>query len=104
MPFVNSLSTYHGVTAANYTRPSLASLHSPTFASALQTRPVSPTLAKVLSDAGYTCLGFSPNPNTHKQFGFAEGFDHYDAYVSPGTRGSPLRQDLAEFDTLIYFY
>jgi arylsulfatase A-like enzyme len=64
----------------------------------------SPTLAQQLSEAGYTCLGLSPNPNTDATFGFGDGFDRYDSFLKPGNRGSGLRQYLARFDILRKIY
>ncbi|QLH83861.1 sulfatase-like hydrolase/transferase [Halosimplex pelagicum] len=104
MEFVSSFDVATGITAAQYTRPSLASIHASSYESVLTGRVNEPTLAGALSDAGYTCLGCSPNPNTDATFGFAEGFDRYDSFIEPGNRGSGLRQYLANFDLLRRIY
>lgn len=93
-----------GITAAHYTRPSLASIHSSTFESVLSGQVANPTLAQQLSAAGYTCLGLSPNPNTDATFGFGDGFDRYDSFLEPGNRGNSFRQYLARFNTLRRIY
>ena len=95
---------HKGMTAAHYTRPSLASIHSSTFKSVLSGQVENPTLAQQLSAAGYTCLGLSPNPNTDATFGFGDGFDRYDSFLEPGNRGTSLRQYLARFDMLRKVY
>jgi len=94
----------HGVTGAHYTRPSLASLLSSNYRSAIESRVVGPTIAEVLSDAGYTCLGYAPNPNTDPTFGFGDGFDEYETFVDPGNVGNSLRQYLSQFDPLRRLY
>jgi len=38
------------------------------------------TLAEILSDNGYYCVGFCCNPRLGRQHGFAQGFDMYDDY------------------------
>jgi len=38
------------------------------------------TLAEILEDNGYYCVGFSCNPRLDQQHGFAQGFDLYDDY------------------------
>ncbi|MFW6018790.1 MAG: sulfatase-like hydrolase/transferase [Halapricum sp.] len=104
MEYLSSFDVLKGVTAAHYTRPSLASIHSSTLGSVLSGRVERPTLAEALSDAGYTCLGLSPNPNTDAEFGFDAGFDRYDSFLEPGNRGSSLRQYFARFDLLRRVY
>lgn len=104
MEYLSSFDVQEGMTAAHYTRPSLASIHSSTFKSVLTGRVANPTLAEQLSEAGYTCLGLSPNPNTDATFGFGDGFDRYDSFLDPGNRGSGLRQYLARFNTLRKLY
>lgn len=93
-----------GVTGSHYTRPSLASLISSSYRGAVTTEVVSPTIAEVLSDAGYTCLGYTPTPNTDARFGFDRGFDDFDTFVEPGNRGSKLRQYLGSIDALRWIY
>jgi arylsulfatase A-like enzyme len=93
-----------GVTGSHYTRPSLASLVSASYRAAITTEVVSPTIAEVLSDAGYTCLGYAPTPNTDARFGFDRGFDDFDTFVEPGNRGSKLRQYLGSIDALRWIY
>lgn len=100
-----SRGTVHtGVTGSHYTRPSLASLLSSNVEAAITTSPRSPTLPEVLSDAGYTCLGYSPTPQTDERFGFDAGFDDYRTFVEPGREGSSLRQYLSQFDPLRKLY
>jgi arylsulfatase A-like enzyme len=93
-----------GITGSHYTRPSLASLLSSSYRSAIRTDIVSPTIAEVLSDAGYTCIGYSPNPNTDHRFGFDRGFDDFDTFVEPGKEGSKLRQYLSGIKSLRWLY
>jgi arylsulfatase A-like enzyme len=38
------------------------------------------TLAEILKDSGYYCVGFCCNPRLDKEHGFAQGFDLYDDY------------------------
>lgn len=102
--FLGRFPTGTGVAASHYTRPSLASLLSSQYEAALTTEVVSPTLPEVLSEAGYTCLGFSPTPNTDARFGFDRGFDTYETFVQPGKQGSRLREYLAKFDVLRRVY
>lgn len=104
LPSLSDRSVHTGVTGSHYTRPSLASLLSSNYRGAITTRVVNPTIAEVLNEAGYSCLGFSPTPNTDAQFGFDAGFDTYETFVEPGNRGSRLRQFLGGFDVLRWFY
>jgi len=104
MEFLSSFDVLKGVTAAHYTRPSLASIQASSLSSVLTGRVERPTLAETLSKAGYTCLGLSPNPNTDGEFGFDAGFDRYDSFLETGNRGSSLRQYLARFDLLRRIY
>ena len=39
------------------------------------------TLAEVLSDAGYSTCGVSPNPPASSYFGFDQGFDHFEDFL-----------------------
>lgn len=98
-PVFGDLETVEGITAGHYTRPSLAALLSGQYRAALETRVRTPTLLFVLQDAGYTTLGVSYSPQTTPAFGFAGGFDEYDAMENDGgsvSRGSALRERLAE--------
>ncbi|MFB6139894.1 MAG: sulfatase-like hydrolase/transferase [Halosimplex sp.] len=104
LDYVSSFDVQTGMTAAQYTRPSLASIHSSSLASVLTGRVNGPTLAEALSEAGYATLGLSPNPNTDATFGFGDSFDRYDSFLEPGNRGSGLRQYLANFDLLRRVY
>jgi len=104
MDHISSREILDGRTAAQYTRPSLASIHGSSLESVLTGEVERPTLAGVLGDAGYATLGLSPNPNTNGVFGFDEGFDRYDSFLEPGNRGSGLRQYLANFDLLRRVY
>ncbi|WP_436924269.1 sulfatase-like hydrolase/transferase [Halosimplex amylolyticum] len=104
LDFLGEFPVHTGVTGSHYTRPSLASLLSSSYRAAVTTEPVNPTLADVLSEAGYTCLGYSPTPNTDARFGFGSGFDDYDTFVEPGNRGSKLRQYLGGIDALRWIY
>lgn len=101
---VSDQSIQSGITGSHYTRPSLASLLSSNYRGAITTEVVSPTIAEVLSDAGYTCLGYSPTPNTDQRFGFGKGFDEFDTFVEPGNEGSKLRQYLSNITALRWLY
>ncbi|MFC7141795.1 sulfatase-like hydrolase/transferase [Halosimplex aquaticum] len=101
---LSDLPVQTGVTGSHYTRPSLASLISANYRGAITTEVVSPTIAEVLSDAGYTCLGYTPTPNTDARFGFDRGFDDFDTFVEPGNRGSKLRQYLGSINALRWIY
>ena len=89
MPFVSALDTRTGVTAAHYTRPSLAGLLSSKLVSALRSKVVGPSLPELLAEHGYTCLGFAPTPQADRGFGFGAGFEVYETF-SEGT-GNPLK-------------
>jgi len=104
LEYVSSLGVSTGVTGSHYTRPSLASFLSSSYRGAITTEVVSPTIAEVLSEAGYTCLGFSPTPNTDARFGFDRGFDTYETFVEPGNQGSKLREYLGGIDLLRWVY
>ncbi|MCX5637743.1 MAG: sulfatase, partial [Planctomycetota bacterium] len=39
------------------------------------------TLAEILKDNGYYCVGFCCNPRLDEEHGFAQGFDFYDDYT-----------------------
>lgn len=101
---LSSLPLAAGITGSHYTRPSLASLISSNYRGAITTEVVEPTIADVLSEAGYTCLGYVPTPNADARFGFDSGFDDYDTFVEPGNQGSKLRELLGGIDLLRWFY
>lgn len=103
-PFLSSHDVQTGVTGAHFTRPSLSSLLSSSYRAAVTSRVQPPTVADAFGEAGYTCLGFAPTPNTHAQFGFDSGFDTYDTFVEPGMGGHGIRQSLARFDLLRRIY
>jgi arylsulfatase len=46
-----------------------------------------PSIADALSRAGYTTIGFSPNPFTARHFGFHRGFDRYEDFLDSDARG-----------------
>ncbi|MFB6150388.1 MAG: sulfatase-like hydrolase/transferase [Haloarculaceae archaeon] len=104
LEFLSTFDAEAGVTGSHYTRPSLASFLSSNYRAAITTEVVSPTIAEVLSDAGYTCLGYAPTPNTDERFGFDRGFSEFETFVEPGNRGSMLRQYLGSIDLLRWFY
>jgi arylsulfatase A-like enzyme len=104
LDFLSADGVETGITGSHYTRPSLASLLSSNYRGAITTEAVSPTIADALSDAGYTCLGYAPTPNTDARFGFDSGFDEFETFVEPGNRGSKLRQYLGSIDLLRWFY
>jgi len=109
MQFISSNDVFPGITAAHYTRPSLAAIHSSSYLAAAKTQPVGTTLAEVLSDAGYTCIGLAPTPQMDPAFGFGAGFDQYESfYEGDGNalqkRTSGLREYLGQFDTVRRIY
>lgn len=104
MDYISSLDPLKGRSAGHYTRPSLSSIHSSSYAGVIQTRPVSPTLAEVLQQKGYTCFGMTTNPQAQPTFGFDAGYEFYDNFVSPGMRGSRLREFLGRFTAVQYLY
>jgi arylsulfatase A-like enzyme len=93
-----------GITSGNYTRPSLASLLTSNYRSAIESQVVGTTIAEVLSNEGYTCLGYSPTPNTDASFGFDRGFEEYRTFIGSGTVGNRFRQYLSKFDPLRRLY
>ncbi|PSP90825.1 sulfatase [Halobacteriales archaeon QS_4_69_34] len=98
MEFVSSLDAHTGITAAHYTRPSLAGLLTANLLSALQSKAVGPTLPEVLAEHGYTCIGLVPSPQADSTFGFDAGFDAYETFSEGG--GNPLenrRSQVREF-------
>jgi arylsulfatase len=46
------------------------------------------TLPERLSNLGYRTAAFTPNPFTSRHFGFDQGFDHFQDFMSESTRGS----------------
>jgi len=104
MPFVSENEIARGITGGHYTRPSLASLISSRYEAALRARAVSPTIADVLSDAGYTCIGLAPSAQTDEYFGFDSGFDQYENFKDPGNRGSHRRELLGRITLLRKLY
>jgi hypothetical protein len=73
MPFVDSLDPILGITAGHYTRPSLGGLHSARLTGAIRSKAVSPTIAEVFQDAGYTCLGVAATAQADPAFDFDAG-------------------------------
>lgn len=109
LPYLSSYEMHTGITGAHYTRPSLASLLSSNLQSALESKAISPTLAEVLSEAGYTCLGLAPTPQTDAAFGFGAGFDFYETFREGSgsalkNRRSPVREFFGQFDSVRRLY
>jgi len=109
MPFVDSHEVLTGVTAGHYTRPSLAALQSSRIRASLESRALGPRLAEVFSEAGYTTIGLVPTAQADPEFGFADGFDHYDNYMrgsgnAASNRRSGLREFLGSFDIVRQVY
>lgn len=104
MDFLSSLDPFLGVPAGHFTRPSLAGLHSCSYLGAIETEPPSPTMAEVLDQHGYTCIGLTTNPQAYAGFNFGAGFSVYENFVEPGTRGSKLREFLARFEVVQRVY
>lgn len=109
MQFISSNDVIPGISAAHYTRPSLAAIHSSSYLAAAKTQPVGTTLAEALSKAGYTCIGLAPTPQMDPAFGFGAGFDQYESfYEGDGNaleqRTSGLREYLGQFDTVRRIY
>lgn len=110
MEFVSSLGSQVGVTAAHYTRPSIAGLLSSSLLSAIESQIAGPTIPSVLSEEGYTCIGLAPTPQADRAFGFDEGFDEYETFSEGGSdnplknRRSWLRESLGRFDSVRRLY
>ncbi|WP_436928879.1 sulfatase-like hydrolase/transferase [Halosimplex halobium] len=109
MPFVDGHDVLTGVTAGHYTRPSLAALQSSRLRASVQSRVIGPSLAEVLSEAGYETIGLVPTAQADPAFGFDDGFDHYDNYMSGSgnaakNRRSGLREFLGSFDIVRQVY
>jgi hypothetical protein len=73
MSFVSSGDVFDDITAAHYTRSSLAAIHSSSYLAAAKTQPVGATLDEALSEAGYTTIGLAPTPQMDPAFGFNAG-------------------------------
>ncbi len=109
MDFISTRNVFDGVTAAHYTRPSLAAIHSSSYLAAAKTQPVGTSLAETLSDAGYTTIGLAPTPQMDPAFGFDTGFDQYESfYEGEGNaledRTSSLREFFGQFDIVRRIY
>lgn len=110
MDFISSLGPRVGVTAAHYTRPSLAGLLSSSLVSALQSKVVGPSIASVAAEHGYTCIGLVPTPQTDPAFGFDAGFDEYETFSEGGgdnpfkNRRSRIRESLGRFNAVRQLY
>lgn len=109
LPFVSSLDPIRGITAGHYTRPSLGSIHSGRLAGAVESKAVSPTIAEVLDDAGYTCLGVAATAQADPAFDFDAGFDAYENFMDGGgnavqNRRSSLREYLGQFEIVRAVY
>jgi len=110
MPFVDAHDVLTGVTAGHYTRPSLAALQSARLRASVQSRVLSPSLADVFADAGYTTIGLVPTAQADPGFDFDAGFAYYDNYMTGGgdnpakNRRSGLREYLGSFDIVRQVY
>jgi len=110
MPFVSGHDVLTGVTAGHYTRPSIAALQSGRLSASIQSKVLTPSLAGVMRDAGYTTIGLAPTAQADPAFGFDAGFDHYDNYTTGGgdnparNRRSGLREYLGSFDIVRQVY
>ncbi|WP_248516834.1 sulfatase-like hydrolase/transferase [Salinarchaeum laminariae] len=109
MPFVDSLDPILGITAGHYTRPSLGGLHSARLGGSVRSKAVSPTIAEVLQDAGYTCLGAAATAQADPAFDFDGGFDQYENFMDGGgnaveNRRSSLREYLGQFEIVRAVY
>jgi arylsulfatase A-like enzyme len=110
MPFVDAHGVMTGVTAGHYTRPSLAALHSARLRASVQSKVLTPALAEVLADAGYTTIGLVPTAQADPGFGFDAGFEYYDNYMTGGgtnpakNRRSGFREYLGSFDIVRQVY
>lgn len=109
MDFISSFDPILGITAGHYTRPSLASLHSSSLLGSVRSKVVSPSIAEVLSEHGYTCIGLASTAQADPTFNFDAGFDHYDNFMEGGgspvaNRRSPIREYLGRFDLVREIY
>ncbi|WP_299270400.1 sulfatase-like hydrolase/transferase [Halorientalis sp.] len=109
MSFVADHEVLTGVTAGHYTRPSLAAMQSSRLRASVQSRVVGPTIADAFSAAGYTTVGLVPTAQADPAFGFDDGFDHYDNYMSgsgnaASNRRSGFREYLGSFEIVRQVY
>jgi arylsulfatase A-like enzyme len=110
MPYVDAHDVLTGVTAGHYTRPSLAALQSARLRASVQSEVLTPSLAEMFTDAGYTTIGLVPTAQADPAFGFDAGFDYYDNYMHGGgdnpakNRRSGLREYLGSFDLVRQVY
>ncbi len=110
MEFISSLGPRTGITAAHYTRPSLAGLLSSSLVSALQSKITGPSIASVAAEHGYTCIGLAPTPQTDPAFGFDSGFDEYETFSEGGgenpfkNRRSRIRESLGRINSVRRLY
>lgn len=109
MEFLASFAPKMGITTGHYTRPSLAGLLSSALSASLQSRVVHPSLAEVLEDAGYTCIGLAPSPQADPTFDFDAGFEQYKNFTEGAgnpvkNRRSPIREFFGQFDLVRGIY
>lgn len=104
MSFVSESDVARGIAVGHYTRPSLSALLSSQYEAAVRARALSPTIADVLADEGYTCIGLAPSAQTDGFFGFDSGFEQYKNYKNPGNRGSRRREILGQITFLRKLY
>lgn len=97
MEYVSKMESQTATAGSHYTRPSLSSILSSNYQSAAQSRLTGRSIADVLSDVGYTCIGLAPSPQLDEAFNFDSGFDQYYNFSVPGNRGSGLREFFAGF-------
>jgi arylsulfatase A-like enzyme len=84
MENMSSLDSREATTVGHYTRPSLSTLISSNYASAVKTTPTGTSLAEVLKDKGYTTIGLPTGGMTDEKFGFGEGFDYFENFSTGG--------------------
>lgn len=77
------------IASGSWTQPSMMSLFTSVSPDIhLRCQPKKPhstnvvTMAQALHDAGYQTVGLTSNSMTHRRYGFARGFDHYDDYTA----------------------
>lgn len=106
LDFLSQKNIVEGIVPGHYTRTSLAGLHSSSYLSAIKGRVVGTSLAEVLSQRGYKCIGLSPNANTNPKFNFEKGFDIYDSLIDPNRAPNKFKQYLAKFEIIrrIYYF
>lgn len=99
----NSLFYPRAYSPAPWTTPSHGGMFTGTYRVAHQTdrgnerlTPDLPSIASLLSDAGYTTVGFSNNAHVSPDFDFDRGFDRFifntEAYNEPLSNGVPITQ------------